>query len=116
MIIQALLILTVLNTALCCKSRASNTEIGNMKDYISLSCIIIIIIMLVVLILVLYAVESRANDTEIGYKKDHISLCFPFNLSDLSIIIIIIQFVLILTGLSSALCCEKQRELYRNGQ
>ena len=31
--IQAVVILTGLNSALCCKSRASYTEIGNKKDY-----------------------------------------------------------------------------------
>ena len=32
---QLVLFLTGLNRALCCKSRASYTEIGSMKDYIS---------------------------------------------------------------------------------
>ena len=32
---QFVLICTGLNSALCCKSRAGNTEIGNKKDYIS---------------------------------------------------------------------------------
>ena len=55
----------------------------------------------------LYDVKSRATYTEIGNKKDYISLSFSFNLSDLSIIIII-QVVLILTGLNSALCCKSR--------
>ena len=37
-------------------------------------------------------------------------------IKELVIISIIIQVVLILTGLKSALCCEKQTELYRDRQ
>ena len=51
--------------------------------------------------------KSRASYTEIGNKKDYIYLSFSLNLSDLSIIIII-QVVLILTGLNSALCCNSR--------
>ena len=49
--------------------------------------------------------------SEIGNKKDYISLSFSFNLSDLNIIIIIniiIQVVVILTGLNSALCFKSR--------
>ena len=78
-----MVILTGLNSALCCKGRASYTEIGNKKDYISLSFsfnlsdpIIIIIIQFVVILTGLSSAlccKSRAGGTEIGNEKDYIS-------------------------------------------
>ena len=60
------------NSALCCKSRAGNTEIGNKKDYISWQSKLVLT--------VLYAVKSRASYTEIGNKKYYISCCdFKFH-------------------------------------
>ena len=73
----------------------------------------------------LCAVKSRASHTEIGNKKDYISCCdFKFHAiwrsSELCLSLYrayeYIQVVLILTGLNSALCCEKQSELYRDRQ
>ena len=85
-----MLILTSLNSALCCKSRVGNTQIGNEKDYISLSfslnlsdlsIIINIIIIIIQVVIILTGLNSalccktRASYTEIGNKKDYISCC-----------------------------------------
>ena len=83
MYVQVGLILTGLNSALCCESRAGSTEIGNKKDYISLSfslslndLIIIIIIIHIQVVVILTGLnsalccKSRGGNIEIGNKKN----------------------------------------------
>ena len=86
-ITQAVLILTGLNSALCCKSRAGNTQIGNKKDCIS-------------------CCDSKFHAT----RRSSVLCLSLYRTCEY------IQAVVILTGLNSALWCEKQSGQYRDKQ